>query len=332
MILPMQRSLIGSPRLYRLAVAAALVLLASGMFAIFLQTFELNGDPRSTLIKMMSGTADRPFVYRVLVPATIRLVSAGVPLPSAGIALALMWSSLVGFAMAFRGLAHRFVTQPVLADAATVLALVGLYPSFYFGKIYDFTILFLFTLELVLMHAGRWPAYLLLFPVACLVKETTVLLALVFALHFYGSLERPKFWTLLGSQAAIFLGIRSILTWVFRNNPGAALEFHLLDHYKAFLSQPIFFSLWLSMVVFVAGVVGYRWRHKPAFLRHAALATALPLLTLFFAAGGPYELRNLYESYPAVFLLAFFSLQHWLEMRARGYTDSGSRVSQRDNR
>ena len=196
-------------------------------------------------------------------------------------------------------------------------------PSFYFGKIYDFTILFLFTLELALMNAGRWRAYILLFPVACLVKETTLLLGLVFALHFYGSLERRKFWALLAGQAAIFLVIRLILTWIFRNNPGSALEFHLLDHYKAFVSQPLFFTLWLLMLVFVAGVVGYRWRHKPTFLRHAALATALPLLTLFFAAGGPYELRNLYEAYPAVFLLAFFSLQHWLEMRAHRHTVSG---------
>jgi hypothetical protein len=300
---------------FRLAFGTLQLLMVCGMFVIFLQTFELNGDPRSTLIKMMTGAADRPFVYRVLVPGVIRVTSVLTPLSAPTVALMVMWLSLAGFALAFRSLARRFITQPILAETAVLLGLVGLYFSFYFGKIYDFTILFLFTLELVLMQSRRWRIYLLLFPIACLVKETTALLGLVFALHYFRTLDRRTFWTLLLSQVVVFLAIRLAITWIFRNNPGNALEFHLLDHYRAFRSQPIFFSLWLLMLAAVAGAVAYSWRNKPLFLRHAALATALPLLILFFSSGGPYELRNLYEAYPAVFLLCFLSLELRLAVR-----------------
>lgn len=298
----------GTPR-FRFTFALLQFLVVCGMFLIFLQTFELNGDPRSTLAKMMAGTADRPFVYRVLVPFVIRQISTWTSLPANAAALGVMWLSLAGFALAFRILCKRFVSEPILAETAVLLGLVGLYFSFYFGKIYDSTILCLFTLELVLMESRQWRAYMLIFPIACLVKETTALLGLVFALHFFRILERRTFWSLLAGQAGVFLVIRLVITWVFRNNPGNALEFHLPDHIKAFQSQPIFFSLWLLLLVLVAAATAYGWRRKPLFLRHAALATALPLLVLFFSSGGPYELRNLYEAYPAVFLLCFFTLQ-----------------------
>jgi len=316
------RTLDLNSRAYRIAVPTLLVLMSTGMFYIFLETFELNGDPRSTLIKLMTGTANRPFVYRVLIPNLIRVLSGLLPLPTDLITLILMWLCLVYFAFTFRIFARRFIAQPVLADAASLLALVGLYPSFYFGKIYDFAILFLFTLALVWMHAERWKPYLILFPIACLTKETTALLGLVFALHFFRTMERRKFIALLAYQAIVFLIIRLIITWVFRDNPGNALEFHLLDHVKAFTKQPIFFSLWFMELVIVALVVAYRWKQKPAFLRHAGVATALPLLLLFFTSGGVYELRNLYESYPVVFLLVFFSFIYWAEARTGQSFDS----------
>ena len=300
--------LIFNLRRNRAGMLILIILIATSMFMIFLQTFELNGDPRLTLIKLMAGTADRPFVYRVLAPTIIRLVSVATALPPAVVTLGVMWLSLISFALTFRSFARHFIAEPLLADLATIFALVGLYPSFYFGKIYDFTILFLFVLELLLMYTQRWWAYTLLFPIACLGKETTVLLGLVFALHFFRQLDRRTFFTLLAAQAIIFLVIRLTLTWVFRNNPGNTLEFHLFDHLRAFGRQPIFFSLWLLWLSGMVGIAWYRWQHKPLFLRQAALGIAGPLVILFFISGGPYELRALYEAYPVMFLLMVLSL------------------------
>ncbi len=301
-------SLRRQPALRGVIFVILVVCVATAMFLILLQTFEINGDPRSTLEKMLYGTADKPFVYRVLIPTVIRLLFETTHLNAVALALIVMYVSLLGFALAFHRLAAEFLS-PTATNLATVYVLIGLYPFFYFGKIYDFAALLLYTAGLWLLIRARWRLYLALFPLAALTKETSVLLILVFAAHYYSRLGRKFFAKLLLYQVVVFAVLRTLVAWRFSANPGQALEFHLLDHFKAILNQPVFSIFFFCMLALALFIVAYKWNHKPLFLRQATLATGLPLAALFFSAGGPYEVRNLLEAYPPAFLLAIFSLR-----------------------
>ena len=167
--------------------------------------------------------------------------------------------------------------------------------------------MFLFTLGLGLLVRRRWRLFLVVFVLACLNKETTILLTLVFAIHFRrpASLPRAAYRGLLLAQLAIFAVLKTGLYVLYRDNPGAFVEAHFpqhnLDVLKAYPLATVFG--WCGVALLVA----YRWPEKPAFLRDA-LWIALPLVVLTFFLGYLDELRDYYEAYPIVLLLILHSV------------------------
>ena len=289
---------------------------------------------RSRLVDMVHGTAYRPYVSRVLVPGVARLGVAALPsgiedaltrtfaawtwrpagwLPAFAteytLVLVIMSVSLIGFAAALRDLFDAlFSTRPVVRSAAALIALACV-PAFlgpFSRQIYDFTTLWLFTLALALMVRSRWTAFAVLFPLACLNKETSILLTLVFAVHFYRNrdgLSSVAFERLLAYQLLVFVAIRASVAYAFRNNPGGAVELHLFDHNQYVLSHPQEMSKRLPLLVGVALVGVWGWRRKPSFLRHALLVLAPALLIMGVTVGQIDEIRAYYEIYPVVVLL-----------------------------
>jgi hypothetical protein len=228
------------------------------------------------------------------------------------VALALMYASLVAFVFAIRAMALAFYrTTSTGANLAALLAVVGLPPFFrYYSYLYDFPALLLFTLGLTLMAQRRWRAYLLVFVLGAINKETIVLLTLIFAIHFgpWGvapRLQRREFLKLGALQFALFVAVKLALDLAFRDNAGRFVEFHV-DHNLAWLRRslvtygavPVAAGIALALLVFA------RWREKPILLRRGLVILPL-LLALTAFLGFIDELRDYYEAYPIAVQLAF---------------------------
>jgi hypothetical protein len=236
-----------------------------------------------------------------------------------------MLLSLVGFVFAFRYLVTAFWPASVLSDMLTVFAIVGLLPlmATFSRQMYDFATLFFFTLELALLARRQWKWFLAVFPLACLNRETTFLLSLVFAVHYYPLVERQFLVKMLAVQALIFVIIRAPLLWLFKDNPGNAVEvflpvqLYVLSQILAFSPIGLLALLFVLCGFVILFLMLYRWNDKPPFLREAALVTIPLLVVSYLVFGLPFEIRVFYEAFPVVFVLCvepiFSRLTH--EMR-----------------
>ncbi len=324
---------------WRIAYICACVLLCALVLGVFVYRPGINGYSRAMFADMVYGTAAKPFVYRTLLPTAVRLVASAVPDDSrialseslarsaagenlckilgweAGylfeylVALALMWGCLGGFVWALRYLLNGvYQVSPRVRDVFTLVALLGLTQFFrYYSYLYDFPAVCLFTLGLALMVRAKWKTFVLLYLIACLNKETTILLTVVFAVHFWSRtrMNRTRFAGLLAAQAAIFTVVKLGLFAAFRDNPGALVEVHFPHHnlevLGAYPLAAVFGWCGLALLLF------YKWPDKPLFLRHS-LWIVPPLVGLTFCFGYLDELRDYYEAYPILALLLLHSV------------------------
>lgn len=334
----------------RRVVAALLLALALAatipVFGIFVRKPGINGYSRAMFLDMIYGRAHRPFVLRALVPTTVRVLTSAIPegargtlnawilgLPKAqrivlglewekdslveyAIALGLMYAALVGFVFALRSLCLTlYETPPEGANLAALLAVSGLPLLFrYYSYLYDLPCVLFFTLGLAFMAKRRWLPFLAIFLIGALNKETTLLLSVVFVLHFMplgpsARMDRKTFVRLLAAQAFLFLAVKTVLTFAFRDNPGGTVEFHLLDHNLPLLKDyllpygpaPLVVALVLALLFFA------RLGEKPLLLRHGLVLLPI-LLGLTTVLGYFDEWRDYYEAYPIVVLLAFANI------------------------
>ncbi len=310
---------------YRLMLAGVFLLTVALVFYFYMSLFEWEPNPWHGLSYMLGGTAWKPYVTRALVPLLTRLTVSVLPVQPEFIATGWMLLSFVGFVFAFRYLVTAFWPACVLSDALTVFAIVSLLPlmATFSRQMYDFATLFFFTLELGLLARRQWKWFLAIFPLACLNRETTFLLSLVFAVHYYPLVERSFLVKMLAAQGLIYVAIRAPLLWLFKDNPGNAVEVFLPVQLYV-LSQIFAFSpIGLLALLFVLCGLGilaltlYRWNYKPPFLREAALVTVPLLVVSYLVFGLPFEIRVFYEAYPIVFILCvepiFSRLVHELE-------------------
>jgi len=159
------------------------LLFAAIILSIFVQVPGINGYPRAMFVDVVYGKAYRPYVYRTLLPTTVRLLTAVIPsktrislnqsigenqivhriftgrvwekeyLIEYGIALMLMYLSLLGFIFSLKYFfAGVFNAPDIFKDTVFLIALICL-PLFfkYYSYLCDLPTLFLFTLGLGLM-------------------------------------------------------------------------------------------------------------------------------------------------------------------------------------
>jgi hypothetical protein len=291
-----------SPR--QIIFYALLLLVCAAVGSVYIAGMDWD-EPNISLAELMSGTAHKPFVGRVLLPALGLLTSAGLGITPEAAVAAWIYLSLFGSSVALLWLCAAFWPGgPRHEIAALLLPLAAMPLSLAFRHIYDLPTLFLFTLGLAALAHRRWRAFLVIFAVACLNRETTILLSLVFALWYARRLEPPLFWRLLLMQAGIFLLIRLPLLWQFRDNPGRSLSFYLDVHMRVYAERPALALVHLLIAALIALACAHAWRQKPPGLRRAALALVGVLVPLFLVAGFPFEVRVFYEALPLVYLLA----------------------------
>ena len=304
----------------------------------------INHDQHSKFEDMIYGKAWKPFVYRTLLPTTIRVLSAPVPqvirkslsemvdesetfrdifeklnweknlFVEYTFAMFLMFLSLMGFSIAIRYLFTLFYNaSSVFADFISILALLGLPTMFqYTSFLYDFPTLFLYTFGLILLYKQDWKNFLILYPIACLNKETTILLTVIFFIYYRPRLRTDHFYKLLLIQLTMFVIIKVILFILFKSNPGTFVEFHLVDHNLGLLTG---YSLTLAFTVFsLIMLTYYKWKEKPQFIK-ISLWTIVPLLILTLFLGYLDELRDYYEVYASVIILISHSIAQILGIK-----------------
>lgn len=322
----------------------AYFLAALMVFAIFLHVSRFNGYRRVYFSDMIYGRAWRPFVYRVLLPQTAHLITAPIPVTARNainenldsspflhnifrvigwekeylseyvIAAGLMFLCLLGFGWALGYLYSGIVkSSHRVGKYLPFLGVLALPPLFSYTYIYDFSTLFLFTLGLAFLVRKKWIWYFFIYLAGCLNKETTVLLTVIFLFYYWKdmSLGRNRFIRLLLGQFAIFIIIRLLLQWIFRNNQGTSFEFHLTDHNLPLLYQLIkpYTFLTLITILFFGYIFIYKWSMQPRFLKLGfySVVPVLFLLTLLF--GFLEEWRDYYEAYPIIILIFTFSIR-----------------------
>jgi hypothetical protein len=310
---PPARIDIRDPR-YRALFWASACALTLGIVWWYLRSFNWE-YPRLTLQGMLYGTAHRPFVGRALVPLVARVIIELLPVGGRETMSALVYLSLLGFVWALRYLAHAFWPPSARLDGAVLFSLLGLAPLMFAHRlIYDFTTLFLFTLCLALMVRERWAAFLAIYVLSCVNRETTVLLSAVFLAGFYDRLPIRRLAALTATQGLIFLLIRGALAWQFRDNPGGSFEFNLLFQLLIHYHMPLETAAHVLLGAAALMLVAHGFRRKPLFLRRAFLVLAPSLMALYLLFGNPWEIRVFYELYPVGFLLAW--KPGWLEAPA----------------
>jgi hypothetical protein len=300
----------------------------------------MNLYPRARFGSFISGRCDRPFCQRVLVPAVVRSAMAVMPAGvrsriasgvrgllegdprleygrdypvEFGLAVAVIFGSLLGFAFAVRRLAQvSFGTrcwQCFVVPVAALVLLPGMYS--YMNYVYDLPNLFLFTLGLLLI-AAHSHAFLPVFIVATINKETAILLTLVWVLENRGRLSHGALLRGVGIQLLVWLVARGAIAFVYRGNPGDAVEWHLprtLEVVSRIARAPFNGTLlgqtrkhWTAGVALVtAAAFLVSLRRAPRFLRYAA-SVGIPIVVLGFFFSFLEELRVYYEIYPTVLL------------------------------
>lgn len=316
---------------------------------IFFHSPGVNGFERAQFHEMIHGQAWRPYVTRALFPAVVRCISQTIPsslestiqnhtlfsrflsdwyarekllgqppfLREYMVAFLLSVACLILLSMTMEALWKQLFRPSVpQAYMFSVLGLVGLPVCFkYYSYIYDFPTLLLSSACILMLARRQWKWYFVLFGLACLNKETTVLLIAVFALYYAKcpSSERRTYWRFIVIQSFIFLIIRGGITWIFRGNPGGSIEFHLINPNLRILMKP-----WSVETLAAWGLLATLFfRHytsRPLLLRIAA-AMLIPLLGLCVFFGNLDELRDYYEVYVPISLLIGVSVCELLGYR-----------------
>ena len=303
-------------------------------------------EKRVRLERYMDGTAEKPFVFRQLVPLTVRALDQVTPASVAqgirawGDAMGhyllpnrfpqdadplnyyflagIMWLSLLGFALVGRRVYLQLF--PTAQDhgwtAAGLLLFNLLLCTHRVGHIYDFTVLLMMMSLVAAIAYQRHGLYLLLFAISCVNKETTALAMVMYAACFAGRV-RWRFLALhLAAQVAIFLAVYGTLRHVFADNIGQGMDCWFSLHVKWLLGRGIPFYLGLAVLGFL---LGFRWSEKPSILRRGVWMVVANVV-LFVAGGFPAEWRNFYETTPLLTLLFFRNIELLLEPVRRRIT------------
>ena len=193
-----------------------------------------------------------------------------------------------GFSTAFYACSIYFYKGPPsfreIVPAAAALGLVAFAPAA--SHPYDLCTTFLSCLTFLMLAQSRWRAFLFVFFLACVNKETALLTTTVFIVYMWasGQWRSRLFFALTSAQFLIFAVTKFTISYLLRTNPGELLEFHLFDINTPLFAQwvrvgfdPQFFLICCAYVV----AIFYQWTRKPLILR-SWLFLAVPLLSLDF--------------------------------------------------
>lgn len=309
----------------------------------------VTGYPRAMLEDHVYGRAYRPFVKRHLVPLIVRGGVAVLPDSAKSacqsvcvgidaerrwgwncdyatefcLVVAVMYVSLLGFLIVLRQFVLQFINAPPWVGHGITLGTALLLPVTFAGQayLYDFTQLFLFTTALLFMYQRRWRLYYPILALACINKETSVLLPLILTLAWWFGQRRRGDLAHAVVQWAIAIGICALIGWVFRSNPGGTVEWHFRRNATLSIG-----TLGLGRLVLLLGVVvvaAIQFRRSAFFVRCCFIGTLPPLFLSCVLFGWIDELRGYYDALPAIVVMCAYCLSGKMNITRRGGDTGG---------
>jgi hypothetical protein len=332
----MRRAAWGAGYLY----AAALVVFLHIRFT------GLDFYPPAGFHAFLTGTAERPWAGRVLMPVLVHWLSALVPAPVRESVLRLYrtngpFTDAAAYPaeatfekLVFAGLAlicfagtgyllralvrHYYGWSEPAASAAGLLGILLIPSTFrYTTYIYDPATIVLSCLLAWALARRNDPLLLGAFVLACLNKETAVVF--VPALLVFRWKERPRLRVVaLGAGLLVIWGvIRGEIGQVMAARAGPVMEFHLINHnaelFREYRAALLFTALYLGCAVALAQ---HGWESKPREVRLGLLLTLVPLAVMALPCGYLDETRAWYDAYPYAFLVMAPTLWQVLGMAA----------------
>lgn len=305
------------------------MLVCAAAFSGFFSKWQFrDNETKFGIEAMLDGTAHKPFVYRQLLPATVK--TAVVMLPENPTADAIIMTALNAKAKPPTRYLREYKLLYILCYIAFFISILllrqilsgichnraagtlgallfaVLFPLFETvgGYFYDFFEILFFLLAVSFSLQGNWLALILLSPVATLNKES-----FLFFIPTMLPLLQNKQGQKLGYATVASSMLLSGLTylWIrqqYIENPGGMVEFHLWDHLENLFIFDSYFQnnctygivigdeMFLPYIIMILWVVIKVWKHLPVIWKsHAKLALLIngPLYMLFCAVG---ELRN----------------------------------------
>lgn len=331
---------------YRYFYAFILVLLSFVVLSAFIKFSNINSFEKALFEDMLTGSAYKPFVTRVLTPWLTLGIGALIPdrwaelvrgwiseshvlsvviqeyrAPEnlgleAVINIFLQLCSVLGFFYFFIKLARTCMHLTKKNELFILFfAFVWLLSFFNFAYIYDLPQLFLCTLAFYFIASRNTVLYLLVFICAILNKETSIVLIIPSIILFW-DLSKPNIQKVifgLSSQVFIYSLVRLPLFYYYRDNPGDNMALHFLDHIAAIGNLPVFSIVYFLAVVLV-GITFYKgWKDKPIIV-NLGVCSGCVLFILFLIGGYPFEFRVFYEVY-GIFVISIT----WSFLSMRGF-------------
>ena len=204
-----------------------LALVAAGLLELgFL--LSTRDYPPATLEALTALGAERPFQYRVLFPALVRLFQdlSGSLLPLPLVYGVVNYLACLALLLALGRLLTRYLPPRRAALAALAVSWPIYWNHFHLSEWFypsDVPAMFFFTAGLLLILQRRWGLYYLLFLAATLNRETSCFLSLAMVLLLLGRLPLPRLILHGTAQLLIWMVIKVALSLIFQDNPGSAV-------------------------------------------------------------------------------------------------------------
>jgi hypothetical protein len=260
----------------------------------------------------------RPFIYRILPYIIVRaIMTLRVSFYSATYFLTVISMCLFGLSFWYllkTFTSNRWFTFIAACTVATAARFLLYYPPIFFYA-YDLTVLFIFTLGLVLLARRKWIAFLVILIFATLTKETSIFLVCIFAFHYRNKLPRKQYLQNIAAQLLIYGLVRFGLMFIFRNTPGVIMQSHLRDQLLLYQIAPGAGFFYLLVFFFLLPIF-LKWREKPLFLREATIIL-FPFLALYLIGGAPMEIRIFGECFPIIYALLVWPFDSCLSKLVR---------------
>ena len=262
-------------------------------------------------------TAERPYQYRILIPALVRVLEWLIDVELVTVYFALTFLNTLALLFCFRYYLRHFLSE----SAASLGALAILYPmlwnftAFCTWKIFypsDVPAILLFVLGLTALADRRWVLFYIVFVLASFNRETSCFLsfACLFALISRQTI-RPLLIH-LAAQVLIWVAIKLTLQAAFSGNDGSQVD--LMWHRNLEILSSIV-QLQVNESLFAAlSTCGFIWvliplggSALPVFLKRVLL-TVIPFYALLLVVGNLDELRVYNELIPVLTAPAVFSV------------------------
>ncbi len=288
-----------------------------GLLAFWL-SFEWQSHGAAFLQAMVDSQGQRPFVYRILIPYLARLLASWTGWNAVACMLFLFLLSAAGLYFSTNYLYSAFEKDDLRTRVISLVSCILFAGLIYREvKVYDFTTGIFFTLSLGFLARKKYLAYLALFPVATLNRETTFLLLPCFVVAVYQA-TRVSRLLIYGTayQVIIYAGIRWMVMTQFANNPGAAFIWRLPQNLSDYARAPLLTLILVGTLGMAVYLVYQGWDDKPIFLRTMLILLFPAQVFLYLLFGMPWELRVYAESFPVLVLLALWPVALWISRRS----------------